>query len=35
VDQPGVRIAGDVVAPRTILEAILEGRRAGLALAVA
>jgi hypothetical protein len=27
------RVAGDAVAPRTILEAILEGRRAGLALA--
>jgi 2,4-dienoyl-CoA reductase (NADPH2) len=33
VQRVGGRVAGDAVAPRTILEAILEGRRAGLALA--
>lgn len=32
LDQPGVVVAGDAVAPRTILEAVLEGRRAGLAV---
>jgi mycofactocin system FadH/OYE family oxidoreductase 1 len=31
-DTPGARRAGDCVAPRTILEAVLEGRRQALAL---
>jgi 2,4-dienoyl-CoA reductase (NADPH2) len=31
-DTPGTRRAGDCVAPRTVLEAVLEGRRQALAL---
>jgi 2,4-dienoyl-CoA reductase (NADPH2) len=27
LDRPGTRRAGDAVAPRTVLEAVLEGRR--------
>jgi 2,4-dienoyl-CoA reductase (NADPH2) len=30
--RPGVFVAGDAVAPRTVLEAVLEGRRAALSL---
>jgi 2,4-dienoyl-CoA reductase (NADPH2) len=30
----GVAIAGDAVAPRTVLEAVLEGRRVAMGLAV-
>ncbi|MEI4274231.1 hypothetical protein TEK04_21125 [Klenkia sp. LSe6-5] len=31
-DEGRARFAGDVVAPRTVLEAVLEGRRAALAV---
>lgn len=31
-DLPGVRTAGDAIAPRTVLEAVLDGRRAALAV---